>query len=122
MRRRRLWSAWPLGTCLGLPLRAVPETDGKLLGVTSSADADLNFVAQIYIGLETDLRQSQRGFCKECGSALFWKGDGRDTTSIRAGSLDGATGLKLEGHIYCDNAGDYYEIVGGGYKISPSGS
>ena len=34
-----------------------------------------------------------------------------------SGSIDGATGLKLEGHIYCDNAGDYYEIAGGDYKL-----
>jgi hypothetical protein len=58
---------------------------------------------------------AQRGFCGECGSVLFWKGDGKDYTAITAGSLDGASGLKLEGHIYCDNAGDYYEIAGGTY-------
>ena len=40
-----------------------------------------------------------------------------DYTSITPGPLDGATGLKLEGHIYCDNAGDYYEIAGGDYKL-----
>ncbi len=32
-------------------------------------------------------------------------------------SIDGETGLKLEGHIFCDNAGDYYEIAGGDYKL-----
>lgn len=57
-----------------------------------------------------------RGFCKNCGSLLFWKGDGRNYTSIAAGSLDGPTGLRLEGHIYCVDKGDYYQILDGDYQ------
>ena len=58
---------------------------------------------------------ARRGFCQECGSVLFWKGDGRDYTAIAAGSIDGPLGVPLEGHIFCDSAGDYYEIAGGQY-------
>ena len=61
-------------------------------------------------------QSGKRGFCGECGSVLFWKGAGRDYTAIAAGSLDGPTGLKLEGHIFCESAGDYYEIAGGDYR------
>jgi hypothetical protein len=49
---------------------------------------------------------------------LFWKGDGRDYTAIAAGSIDGKTGLPLDGHIFCDDAGDYYEIAGGSYRLA----
>jgi hypothetical protein len=56
-----------------------------------------------------------RGFCNACGSLLFWKGDGRSYTSIAAGAIDGATDLKIEGHIYCADKGDYYEIRDGDY-------
>jgi len=54
-----------------------------------------------------------RGFCRTCGSALFWKGDGSGHTSIMAGAFDGPTGLKIGFHIFCDDKGDYYEIEGG---------
>ncbi len=54
-----------------------------------------------------------RGFCRTCGSALFWKRDGSDYTSILAGSFDGETGLSLEKHIFCATKGDYYEICDG---------
>jgi hypothetical protein len=47
---------------------------------------------------------------------LFWKGDGRDYTAIAAGSVNGATGLALDGHIFCASAGDYYVIAGGNYR------
>lgn len=60
---------------------------------------------------------ARRGFCGECGSVLFWKGDGRDYTAIAAGSIDGPTGAPLEGHIFCESAGDYYVIAGGAYRL-----
>jgi hypothetical protein len=53
---------------------------------------------------------AQRGFCGECGSVLFWKPDNGNHTSFTAGSIDGATGLAIEGHIYCDFKGDYYAL------------
>ena len=51
-----------------------------------------------------------RGFCRTCGSALFWKGDRSDYTSIMAGAFDQPTGLKIGFHIFCADKGDYYEI------------
>ena len=55
----------------------------------------------------------RRGFCEQCGSVLFWKGDGYDYIAIAAGSIDGKLGVTLDGHIFCESAGDYYQITGG---------
>ena len=52
---------------------------------------------------------ARRGFCSTCGSNLFWDGAG-DNLSIMAGTIDGDTGLKTVGHIFCADKGDYYEI------------
>jgi hypothetical protein len=57
-----------------------------------------------------------RGFCEQCGSVLFWKGDGYDYIAIAAGSIDGKLGVTLDGHIFCDSAGDYYQITGGRFR------
>ncbi|WP_374380542.1 GFA family protein [Dongia sp.] len=54
---------------------------------------------------------ARRGFCRICGSNLFWEGAGRPHTSITAGSLDGPTGLSLGRHIFVADKGDYYEIA-----------
>jgi hypothetical protein len=54
---------------------------------------------------------ARRGFCAECGSSLFWDPPRRATVSIAAGTLDGSTGLRIAGHWYISQAGDYYEIV-----------
>jgi hypothetical protein len=53
---------------------------------------------------------ARRGFCCECGSSLFWDPPGRDVISIAAGTLDAPTGLRVAGHWYVSQAGDYYEL------------
>ncbi len=54
---------------------------------------------------------AQRGFCKECGSSLFWEPFDLDATGIIAGSLDGPTNLKTMGHIFVGEKADFYEIT-----------
>ena len=53
---------------------------------------------------------ARRGFCGECGGTLFWEANDRDTISVAAGTLDGATGLSTTLQIHVDDAGDYYHI------------
>ena len=64
---------------------------------------------------ESDAR---RGFCGQCGSSLFWDAPARDTVSIAAGTLDGPTGLRVLGHVYVTQAGDYYELPADGLPRS----
>lgn len=56
--------------------------------------------------------EARRAFCPDCGSNLFWDGGG-DRVSIMMGTLDGPTGIALEGHIFCAYKGDWFEIVDG---------
>jgi len=56
---------------------------------------------------------ARRGFCKDCGSTLFWWPEDRDTVSITAGSLDRPTGLKTVLHIMVAEKRDYYAIADG---------
>lgn len=54
---------------------------------------------------------AKRGFCRTCGSALFWKRNGSEVTSIMAGLFDSPSGLKAESHIFVADKGDYYAIT-----------
>ena len=56
---------------------------------------------------------ARRAFCTTCGSALFWRSEGSEATSILAGSLDGPTSIQGESHIFVADKGDYYTIDDG---------
>jgi hypothetical protein len=55
----------------------------------------------------------RRGFCRSCGSVLFWDPPHKDWTSIALGAFDTPTGTHLEMHIFVSEKGDYYEIADG---------
>ena len=55
----------------------------------------------------------RRGFCKSCGSPLFWDVDGRANLSISMGAFEQPTRSRLEKHIFVPDKGDYYEIADG---------
>ena len=51
-----------------------------------------------------------RGFCKACGSSLFWKPASGTPISILAGTLDFPTGLETAAHIHVSSKSDYFDI------------
>ena len=55
----------------------------------------------------------RRGFCRTCGSTLFWDPVHHDWTAVAMGAFDGPTGTSLEQHIFVDDKGDYYDIADG---------
>ena len=55
----------------------------------------------------------RRGFCRRCGSPLFWDAAGRPNISISMGAFDQPTATLLEKHIFVPDKGDYYEIADG---------
>jgi hypothetical protein len=56
---------------------------------------------------------ARRGFCRDCGSSLFWRRNDGAEVSIAAGALDDPTGLAAEAHIFVADQGDWYEIADG---------
>ncbi len=66
-----------------------------------------------YQASPVNMPEAKRGFCGECGSALFWKNEKEDFTSILAGSIDGESGLEIKEHIFTDDMPDWYEITDG---------
>ena len=76
-----------------------------------------SYVDDDNLDIEGDVRwfqssdKARRGFCPNCGSALFWKHGDDDFTCFSTGSIDGPTGLRLRGHIHTGTKGDYYDIA-----------
>ena len=53
---------------------------------------------------------ARRGFCRDCGSHLFWEPVAQDATGIVAGTLDPPTGLTTMGHIFTGEKSDFYDL------------
>ena len=54
--------------------------------------------------------EAERGFCRRCGSNLFWRQIGANSTFIWAGSIDGPTGLQIAQQMFANSKGDYYDL------------
>ena len=93
------------------------RTSGHFVAATATAPENLVMVEDKGLRWHQSSSFARRGFCHTCGSSLFWErtaGEGMgERISIMAGTLDSATGLEIETHIYVEDAGDYYQISDG---------
>ena len=76
---------------------------------------DLTIHGEESVGWYRSSKEVRRGFCRVCGSTLFWDAlkEGYEYISIAMGAFDGPTGLRLRGHIFVGEKGDYYDIDDG---------
>ena len=73
--------------------------------------ADIDIVEDGGLAWYATSDRARRGFCRICGTNLFWEPAGQDATGIVAGSLDPPTGLKTLGHIFTAEKADFTEIA-----------
>ncbi|WP_293864267.1 GFA family protein [uncultured Alsobacter sp.] len=83
---------------------------GTFVAATAAADADMVVTGADTLTWFRSSDEAERGFCRQCGSNLFWRRPGSGRTSILAGSLDQPTGLAIARHIFVADKGDFYEI------------
>jgi hypothetical protein len=86
---------------------------GHFVAATSARDADIDIEGGESLAWYAASGEAKRGFCRNCGSVLFWKRDGLDRISVMAGAFDLPSGLTAESHIFVADKGDYYEICDG---------
>ena len=58
-------------------------------------------------------KKVRRGFCKICGSSLFFDPPHLDWIAVSMGAFDDPTNTKIERHIFVADKGDYYDIADG---------
>ncbi len=87
------------------------RTSGHFVAVTAVAKDALAVVADKSLDWFTSSDVASRGFCKRCGSSLFWLPKAREYVCIMAGTLDESRGLEAVKHIYVKDKGDYYDLT-----------
>ncbi|MET0576921.1 MAG: GFA family protein [Mesorhizobium sp.] len=86
------------------------KQSGHYYAATNVADMDLDVTGGENLTWYNASDVARRGFCRICGSALFWKHNELAEISVMAGAFDQPSGLKGEVHIFVGDKGDYYEI------------
>ena len=85
-----------------LGIRAMPGE------ITWDADEDL--------ATYTSSEWAERGFCRKCGSSLFWRltapGPMRGMLSLSVGALDSMDGLDFNVEVYIDHKPESHAFVG----------
>jgi len=78
---------------------------GIELGVQVTAD-QIKWSGEDSIQTSTSSEWAERGFCKICGSSLFWRltipGPNHGLMSVFAGSMDDLDGMELSHEVYID--------------------
>ena len=89
------------------------KTSGHYWSATRANTAALRLLEDRGLRWFPSSTSAARGFCQYCGSSLFWRPEGADTTSIGSGTLDNTSGMKTLCHIHVSGKGDYVDIAPG---------
>ena len=89
------------------------RTSGHFVAATATLKENLELVSGQDLDWYESSEKARRGFCRVCGSSLFWLPVSGDYISIMAGTLDQPAGIKAAEHIYVEAKADYYELKDG---------
>jgi hypothetical protein len=106
----------PLRAVIGCHCTQCRKQTGHYMAATAAKHERFEIIEDEGLKWYRSSEKAERGFCGICGSTLFWQGTGLDYIAIAAGTIDGETGVNTEGHIFCADKGDYYEIMDGDYQ------
>ncbi len=84
------------------------RTSGHLWASTHAPFADLRFETDQGLEWYASSSFAKRGFCKYCGSSLFYRMNDEDGIGIAAGCLENTGGLRIGKEIFRDDKGSYY--------------
>ena len=86
---------------------------GHYFASTDVPRASLTILGEDNVAWYRSSEKVRRGFCRICGSSLFWDPLERDWTAIAMGAFESPTGTRLDKHIFVADKGDYYDIDDG---------
>ncbi|MFP4537051.1 MAG: GFA family protein [Dichotomicrobium sp.] len=82
---------------------------GPLLNVETNDD--MRFENAERVATYRASEWGERGFCRDCGTHLFWRMQDGSHVALSVGTLDDDTGLALTSEIFIDEKPAYYEFA-----------
>ena len=86
------------------------QSSGLLMTIDVKPES-LVFLKQDQLGVFKSSEWEERGFCKQCGTTLFWRMQDHSYCNINVFALDELPKeLSLDMEIYIDNKPDFYSL------------
>jgi hypothetical protein len=82
------------------------KTSGHYWSAASVPPDRFRLLNEAGLALHPASTTARRGFCRVCGSTLFWQPDGGNRMSLLPGALDDPTGLRIDRHTVVAHKGD----------------
>ncbi len=89
---------------------------GALLVV--EVEEDIEFQGSDAVGVFSSSDWGERGFCKKCGTSLFWRMKGGGHTAVSAAAFDDLGAPSLTTEIFIDQKPDYYNFAEATHKMT----
>ena len=86
------------------------KTHGNYAAYTRALEEDIKFIKKRTLKWFRSSKKAKRGFCKKCGSSMFFKFLGNNSISISAGTFSNPTKLKAKKNIFVKGKLDYYNL------------
>ena len=74
-------------------------------------DGEVRFQDNSNLGVYRSSEWAERGFCKVCGTPLFYRLHGKDFYAVSVEALDDRSGLVLTSQIFIDEKPGYYDFA-----------
>ncbi len=78
---------------------------------TVDCGTDVSFQGEENIGVFNSSDWAERGFCKQCGSALFYRVKGNNNHFIAAGLFGNLDGFVFDHEVFIDEKPDFYAFA-----------
>ncbi len=79
---------------------------------------ELSIVKGEALGIYNSSEWGERGFCRECGSSLFWRAKEGQHSSIAAAAFDNHDRVRLTTEIFYDRKPDFYALANDTRKMT----
>lgn len=86
---------------------------GHFIVATAAEPGHVAISEQGDLGWYQATAHARRGFCRRCGSFMFWQPATESHIAIMLGCVDDPGDIRLSGHIFVGEKSGYYSIADG---------
>lgn len=78
----------------------------------------VRFESEADLGIYRSSDWGERGFCRKCGTSLFWRTHSKEHYNVPVSAFDDPGPVKLANEIFIDEKPDFYTFANDTHKMT----